>query len=377
MGIFERLGGLAESLSTPIGQGKPKGSRRQKGRGRGQSVEAPAESRGTVTASAEEVLEEEVVAERGGGDEPPRTPAEMRKEKGEAAEEKAEQLTEEPNKVLLRWIAKLGAGIVTGLGLTGLVTLIGSAVLWERFNQAGLPATQALDVVPDSQLTIEGASMMIGALLLGALAVAVLFSLDREGQITRASAWALALLWVGGMAWAIWGEDLDRVPVILGLGTLGLVLIGASVGVAKVTGKLFVPFALAIFVSTIAWSGVLNFAKAAQENYAQPAAVLRSPGGEGIRGFYVADDEETIYLGVLRPGYPPDRSGDELPLYSIARDDDTRLLIGKTLPYLEAVDESKELQKKLVAKTAKKDGESKKQGKKDRPKNDRAKKGDQ
>jgi hypothetical protein len=259
-----------------------------------------------------------------------------------------DQLRNDPNKVVLRWLAKLGAGVVSGLGLAGLVSLVGAAVLFERFKQAGLPATQALNVVPDSQLTIEGASLLIASLLVGAVAVMLLFSLDHGGQVTRGSLVALALLYIGGMIWAIGGADL-RVHVLLGLAALGLLLIAGSIGIAKVTGSSFVPFALAIFASTIVWSGALQFAIAADQNFAQPAAVLRSSEGAGIRGLYVGDNDDAIYIGVIRAGFEPNNPDDAPPLYRIPREDITRLLVGKPRKFEEAVSASESLRQQLKA----------------------------
>jgi hypothetical protein len=264
------------------------------------------------------------------------------------ASEQSDQLTTDPSKAIIRWVAKLGATVVSGLGLAGAVSLMGAAVLWIRFKEAGLPSTQALDVVPESQLIVQGATATITALALGALTVLVLFSLDRTGQVTRASAIALALLWLGGVGYAIWGTRLGAGAVFL-LALLGLVLIGASIGIGEVTGDRFVPFAAAVFVSAVVFAGAVNFAIAAQQNYIQPASVLRSPEGLGIRGFYIADTDDYIYLGVIREGYVPEEPGDAVPMYRIPRDAETRLLIGKLQPFETAVDETEQLRLQLKA----------------------------
>lgn len=274
-----------------------------------------------------------------------------RASKAKEAAERAEQLTTAPSKALLRWIAKLGAGIVAGLGLAGVVGLIGSALLWQRFNEAGLPATQSLAAVPHDQRIIEGASGLIAAVLIGALAVAVLFSLDRTGRINRWSYGALALSLAGGVIFTI-TTDLVAGPVAL-LALLGTVLAGVCIGVGKVTGNQYVPFAFAVFVSTVVFAGAVNFAIAAQQNFIQPAAVLRSPEGQGIRGFYVADNDDFIYLGVIRADYRPSAGAHPgepeaaVPLYRIPRTGNTRLLVGKLQGYDDAVAEAEDLRKQL------------------------------
>jgi hypothetical protein len=257
------------------------------------------------------------------------------------------QLQEDPSKALLRWIAKLGAAVVATLGLTGIVSLIGAAVLYERFEQAGLPATQALAAVPDEQLTIEGAAGLIAVLLIASVVVMVLFSLDRTGQITRATAITLALMWLGGVIWVICGTNINGKTVLL-LAALGAVLALASIGVGRVTGALFVPFAAAVFVSTVVFGGTVNFAIAAEQKFIQPAAVLREEGC-GLRGFYVADTDEHVYLAVLRRERGEDPApGDTIPLFRFPREDTTRVHIGELLPYDEALDVSTELREGLT-----------------------------
>jgi hypothetical protein len=250
------------------------------------------------------------------------------------------------SKTFLTWLGRVAAGIIAGLGLAGVMSLIGAGVLWLRFREAGLPTTQALDVVPEGQLIIQGAAATITALALGSLAVLILFSIDRTGLVTRGSAIALALLWLGGTGYAIIGTRLSWGAVLL-IALLGLVLIGASIGIGKVTGNRFVPFAAAVFVSAGLVGAAISLAIAAQQNYIQPAAVLRSPEGHGIKGFYVADDADYIYIGVIREGFIPTGPGDAVPVYRIPREDETRLLIGKLQTFEAAVNEAEELRGQL------------------------------
>jgi hypothetical protein len=263
-------------------------------------------------------------------------------------QEEADQGKDDPSKTLLRWVAKLGAGIVSGLGLAGVVGLIGSAVLWERFDQAGLPATQALAVVPDDQRVIEGANGLIVAMLVAFLAVAVLFSLDRTGRVnlwSRLTLWGLVL---AGVIVAITTE----LPFwsVFWLALLAIVLALTTTGVGKVTKDQFAPFAFAFFISAVVYAGAMNFSIAADQNFIQPAAVLKSMAGQGIRGFYVADDDDAIWIGVIRADNPECETAapeDSIPLYRIPKDEDTRLLIGQLKPYAEATCEAEELRQQL------------------------------
>jgi hypothetical protein len=69
-------------------------------------------------------------------------------------------------------------------------------------------------------------------------------------------------------------------------------------------------------------------------------------GGQGIRGFYIADTDDFIYLGVMRKGFVPEE-GDAVPMYRIPRDAETRLLIGKLPSFDVAVPETEELRLQL------------------------------
>lgn len=135
------------------------------------------------------------------------------------------------------------------------------------------------------------------------------------------------------------------------LAVLGLALVGVAIGVGKVTRDQYVPFAFAVFASTIAFAGAVNYAIAAQENFVQPAAVLRSADGQGIRGLYIADDDEYISIGVIRNGYVPPEADetvdDTIPMYRIPRTDETRLLIGKAQGFNDAVGETEALPRQL------------------------------
>lgn len=73
--------------------------------------------------------------------------------------------------LVLKVLGAVGAGI----GILGFVTLFGGAILWVRANEAGLPANEAVAVVPRAVLVTTGASFLVPAVLL-ALLVVVLIS---------------------------------------------------------------------------------------------------------------------------------------------------------------------------------------------------------
>ena len=68
--------------------------------------------------------------------------------------------------------------IVTGAGLLGFVALFGGAILFTRADEAGLPASQTVALLPKSTLLATGAEFLVGAMLLACAAVAVLWLLS-------------------------------------------------------------------------------------------------------------------------------------------------------------------------------------------------------
>jgi F0F1-type ATP synthase membrane subunit b/b' len=63
----------------------------------------------------------------------------------------------------------------TGIGLVGFVVFFGGAILWIQFDAAGLPATEAVALVPKSVLLVTGAHFLVGAVVLALGAVALLW----------------------------------------------------------------------------------------------------------------------------------------------------------------------------------------------------------
>src|SRR6202000_1808034 len=58
-------------------------------------------------------------------------------------------------------IVRVGTAIVGGLGVVGLVTFVGAAILFMRFEAARLPTEEAIAVVPKSVLLAIGAEVVV------------------------------------------------------------------------------------------------------------------------------------------------------------------------------------------------------------------------
>ncbi len=77
--------------------------------------------------------------------------------------------------------------IGSAVGFLGFVAFVGAAIEWIRFSAAGLPADQAVRVVPRQELVTIGAAALVGYTAGALLAVLVVYLLDRQGNATVAT----------------------------------------------------------------------------------------------------------------------------------------------------------------------------------------------
>jgi hypothetical protein len=77
-------------------------------------------------------------------------------------------------------------------GFVAFVAIIGGAIEWVRFDAAGLPATQAVYATPEGELVVAGAWDLAVFVLLGLLAVLVVF-VWRRSDVGHIS-WCIVLL---------------------------------------------------------------------------------------------------------------------------------------------------------------------------------------
>lgn len=82
------------------------------------------------------------------------------------------------------------------VGFVGFVAVLGGAIQWVRFWAAGLPADQAMRVVPRPELVAIGAVSLVGFLVAGLLAVLLVYLLDRRGDATLRTLWGLVMIMV-------------------------------------------------------------------------------------------------------------------------------------------------------------------------------------
>lgn len=97
-------------------------------------------------------------------------------------------------KLLLEVAPKLLASLGTAAGFLGFVAFTGAAIMWARFHAARLPADQAVAAIPQRELLTVGAAALALFSIIGLLAVALAYVIDRHGTPSTPTRLALALL---------------------------------------------------------------------------------------------------------------------------------------------------------------------------------------
>ncbi len=128
----------------------------------------------------------------------------------------------------LAWKAIPAIG--SAVGFVGFVAVIGAALLWLRFDVAGLPATQALLAVPRQELVIVGAWELAWAVLGGLVAALVVYLADSKGDATVSTAHGIVIVATAEASFALFVVHLNCLDTILFLiGVAGVGVIGGFV----------------------------------------------------------------------------------------------------------------------------------------------------
>jgi hypothetical protein len=207
--------------------------------------------------------------------------------------------------------------VAAGIGVLGFVTFFGGAILWIRFDQADLPANEAVAVVPREVLLTTGASFLVPALMLSLAAVFVLLlvrlglghvrdaedhhtdltglkGVGRQGRFVAEGAFLLVLL-VIEVVWVAPEALTVNVPRALILFLLGFSTLAISWSVLRSTERLLW-FGLAVFASVSAFIAGTTYFRTADRPKLEPAALLSERDGPRT-GFFVARADDYIYLG--------------------------------------------------------------------------------
>lgn len=182
-----------------------------------------------------------------------------------------------------------------GITATGAIVAVGAAVIWIRFNEVGIPATQAVSVQPKGEPLVLGAQETIIFVGIALVAVLLVYFADPEGVIKWVTLLVLAGLVVGAAAYVVLGTHLSCYWK-LGLILLAVALLAGCVAVGYRTDTRFWPLALAVFTASLVFSAATGILIVKQQKFVQGVAILRGAGDTGLTGVYVAATDKTIYF---------------------------------------------------------------------------------
>jgi hypothetical protein len=251
------------------------------------------------------------------------------------------------------WALKTVAAIIGGLGVAGAMVVIGSGVLWVRFQEVGMPATLAVSLQSRHEAIAQGAQTTLIFVLIALAAVGVLYVVDgidldakakekvRGGEssdsteptvqadphpIGHRATLALCLMATCGVVWALFGpEDLSsmaRIEII----ALAVALTFGCVWIGRNESKNFWALAAVAFVSVIAFAAVSGYLIVKDQKFIQAVAVVKGDKDHGITGFYVTTDGEYLYVATSAgpgAGRPKDKAVQRIKL-----GDTVRYLVG-------------------------------------------------
>lgn len=259
---------------------------------------------------------------------------------------------EAPKPGFKEWALKTAGAIIGGIGTTGAMVVIGSAVLWVRFKEAGIPENQAVAVQPRQEALVQGAQATIFFVLIALLVVAVLYTTDshetgesgkapaKPHEIGKLTIGVIVALPVLAILWAILATDLPCGSVLL----LSLIAIGFAAGCVFMglnDRKNFWALAGAVFVAVVAFAGAAGYLIVKDQKFVQAMAVLRGSEDAGLTGFYVAATDQALYIG--QP------AKERTPMYEVPRGDEVVYAVGPLEPQAKAEVRAKAMLEQLIA----------------------------
>jgi hypothetical protein len=231
----------------------------------------------------------------------------------------------------------LGA-IATGVGVLGFVTFVGGAIEYARLATAGLPAEEAVAIIPTSNLVVVGATKLVPALIIALMATAAFYvwhvlsygQLLVGGRLSDAADVARAMLrrregkgqiedseFVRGsrlkpsplkraLAVAVVIFACETVYFFVTFNGRGFyqLAVFALLAIFTVTVSAVVAIrssntiwlAVATYLSVAVFVGTLAYAHARDTFQVAPAAVIRQNQKASI-GFFIAQTSDRVYLG--------------------------------------------------------------------------------
>jgi hypothetical protein len=281
----------------------------------------------------------------------------------------------EPKKAGIEaWFLKTAGTIVGGLGTAGAMVVIGSAILWVRFKEAGIPPVQAVAAQPRQEALVQGAQTTIFFVLIALAVVATLYILDfpKENGAEEASGKkdekdkkdakgvnpgsprpihkrtkrCILLLPIGGIVWLI-STSLGGWWVAW-LSLLALLMTAACVWVGHRADKNFWALAAAVFVAILVFAGAATYAITQAQKFVQAVAILRGQDDVGLTGYFVAVTDTKIYFA-NSIGVEGTTAPERKPLQSVTLNEEVTYSVGPLESQEDATARAASMQRRLIS----------------------------
>jgi len=279
------------------------------------------------------------------------------------------------------WVLKTAGTIVGGLGTAGAMVVIGSAVLWIRFKEAGIPPVQAVSVQPRQEALVQGAQTTIFFVFVSLAVVAALYIFDFPKQeepiddsdgdehkghrrrekrkpdevidpgapreIQPRTKRCILLIPVIGIAWLIFWTSLGPGAVLV-LSLLAVALTAACLWIGHRADKNFWALAAAVFTSIIVFAGASTYAITQEQKFVQAVAILRGSDDVGLTGYFVAATDSRIYFANAI-GVEGTTAPERKPLQSVKVGDTVTYSIGPLESQEDATKRAESMVRTLIA----------------------------
>ncbi len=189
-----------------------------------------------------------------------------------------------------RWVIGATAGIAAVL------TFVGGALMWIRFEQLELPSERAVSVLPKELLLTLGAQSLALPVLMGVAALLLLWALDPFDPLGKLQPqfWVfVAVLTTLGLVVVIFAPDLNPLRH-----TALFAVEAAGIGIILITAARsdrIAPVAASAFVAIVLFGVALTIFRAEAQPRMEPVAILLE-GGRGFAGLYVGESSDKVYF---------------------------------------------------------------------------------